>query len=121
MANERTHTIDIGNDFALRPWGRTRKKHGLFSGEVFREDLLKPSLEEFDRITIVLTNARGLGTSFLHEAICKVAYDYKWDIDTFRKHIAIVSEVIPELSGLIFEFAEQEYERRVLADKRSLN
>ena len=104
--------IDIGLDFAKKPWGRTLAKHGLFSGEVFREKMFKPALKKYDIVTINLSNARGLGTSFLHEAISKVAYDFDWNLKTFKQHVKIVSDVRPELKPLIFEFAEQEYERR---------
>lgn len=120
MTSEAEFVIDLGNDFSKKPWGRTLAKHGIYSGEVFREKLLKPALNEHDIVIVNLSNAKGLGTSFLHEAISKVAFDLTWNISTFKKHIKIKSLIRPELTILIFEFAQQEYERKLRLQKTTV-
>ncbi len=60
-------TIDIGLDFSKVPAGR-HPEDGDFSGETFREQLLKPALEKYDRVEVVLDNTEGFGSSFLEEA-----------------------------------------------------
>lgn len=60
-------TIDIGLDFSKVPAGR-HPEDGDYSGEAFRNNLLKPALEEFERVEVVLDNTEGFGSSFLEEA-----------------------------------------------------
>lgn len=59
--------IDIGNDFSRYPGGRYRR-NGRYSGEEFRDELLKPALREAESVVVVLDNTIGYGSSFLEEA-----------------------------------------------------
>lgn len=60
-------TIDIGLDFSKVPAGR-HPEDGDFSGEAFRNKILKPALEKYERVEVVLDNTEGFGSSFLEEA-----------------------------------------------------
>lgn len=63
-----TVTINIASQFSRYPAGRYRAD-GPYSGEAFREDFLKPPLQQTDtRIVVQLDGARGLASSFLEEA-----------------------------------------------------
>lgn len=59
--------IKIVEDFSPSPGGRFRKD-GPFSGEQFREDILCPALENFEKIQVELDGAFGYPSSFLEEA-----------------------------------------------------
>jgi len=63
----RRKTIDIGSDFSKVPAGR-HPEDGDFSGELFRNQHLKPALDSFDVVEVVLDNTEGFGSSFLEEA-----------------------------------------------------
>lgn len=57
----------LAEEFSSFPGGRLRK-HGPYSGEEFREDVLLPLYESSDKIVIDLTGTVGYGASFLDEA-----------------------------------------------------
>lgn len=60
-------TIAIAREFSEYPAGRYRQD-GDFSGEVFREDLLVPRLNQYDVVEVDLDGSMGYGSSFLEEA-----------------------------------------------------
>lgn len=60
--------------FTKFPGGRLRK-HGPFSGEEFREDVLRPMLAHYDILRIDLTNANGFGSSFLDESFGEIGME----------------------------------------------
>lgn len=66
------HIIDVAKEFSPFPFGRTSPDDGDFTGEVFRETILKKSLEQLkDGETIVVDFdgvLTGVGSSFLSEA-----------------------------------------------------
>lgn len=86
--------IDVGRDFSPLPFGRYRKD-GRFSGEAFRDDLLIPALKEHGRIMVDLDGAKGLGSSFLHEAFVGLARLKKWNYEQFSQHILIRTKINP--------------------------
>ena len=59
--------ISIGKDFSDTPWGRY-PDDGPFSGERFREEMLKPALQDHHQLTVFIDDAEGYGSSFLDEA-----------------------------------------------------
>lgn len=70
-------TIRIATDFSRYPAGRFISD-GPFSGEKFRETLLRPVLEAGAKATIDLDGVRGYGSSFLEEAfggLVRAGYD----------------------------------------------
>ena len=59
--------IKVVEDFSPSPGGRFRRD-GPFSGEQFREDVLRPALITGEEVTIDLDGAFGYPSSFLEEA-----------------------------------------------------
>ena len=60
-------TINFVQDFTDTPGGRFRHE-GPFSGEQFREEVLKPAVENFDEVELNLNGAIGYPSSFIDEA-----------------------------------------------------
>ncbi len=60
-------TVEIAKDFTRYPAGRYRVD-GPYSGEVFRDKYLEPSLAAGESVRVILDGARGYGSSFLEEA-----------------------------------------------------
>ena len=61
-------TINFTQEFTDTPGGRYRR-HGDYSGEQFREDILLPALNQFDFVHLNLNGAFGFPPSFIDEAI----------------------------------------------------
>lgn len=59
--------IEIGRDFSPCPGGRSRAD-GPQCAEAFREDTLRPALEDEGGVDLHLDCAQGYGSSFLEEA-----------------------------------------------------
>lgn len=71
-------TIGIVKDFSETPGGRY-KKDGPFSGEEFREQVLKPTLKKLnknEKILIDLDGGYGYPVSFLEEAFGGIAREF---------------------------------------------
>ncbi len=63
---------------------------GKYSGEQFREDVLRPVFENDERIDIDATGVLGFGPSFLDEAFSPLAEEYK--LDVFKEKILFHSD-----------------------------
>lgn len=61
------YKIHVSEDFSATPGGRFIAD-GEFSGERFRDQLLRPALANNDCVEITLDGTRGYGSSFLEEA-----------------------------------------------------
>lgn len=65
-------TISVAKDFATTPGGRFRR-HGRFSGEQFREEVLFPQIElsrsKNEKVVIDLDGVAGIPSSFLEEVV----------------------------------------------------
>lgn len=59
-------TISIARDFSPFPAGRKRGD-GPYTGEMFREDVLRPKLTEGSRVILDIDGVEGLPSSFLEE------------------------------------------------------
>lgn len=59
-------TIHLVKDFDPRPFGRYRADGGR-SGEVFREDHLKPAMDKHQHVVVDLSGYNYYGSSFLEE------------------------------------------------------
>lgn len=72
--------INIARDYAKAP-GPRLKKQGKYSGEEFRESILKPKYElakkNNEAITIILDGTYGYFDSFLEESFGGLARDFK--------------------------------------------
>lgn len=58
--------LSIARDFSAFPAGR-RRADGPFTGEKFRDDLLRPLLERGERFILDIDGVEGLPSSFLEE------------------------------------------------------
>ena len=82
------HTIIIDRDFTHYPGGRYRR-HGDFSGESFRDDLLVPALEANDHVTVVLDGVEGYASSFLEEAFGGLIRERGYSVDQVRRQLSV--------------------------------
>jgi hypothetical protein len=60
-------TIDIARDFSPVPAGR-HAVDGDYSGEHFRRLVLRPALDQYAIVEVILDNTEGFSSSFLEEA-----------------------------------------------------
>jgi hypothetical protein len=60
-------SISVAKDFTRFPAGRF-KTDGPYSGELFREQCLRPALEQYQFLEVDLDGVAGYGSSFLDEA-----------------------------------------------------
>lgn len=97
-------TINIANDYTKTPGGRFISE-GDYSGEDFRENVLKPkffqALESNDQLTVILDGGYGYATSFLEEAFGGLAREVK---NRKIKDIIIISEEEPQLVSKIQQY-----------------
>lgn len=98
MSNERA-TYNFATQYTRYPGGRLRK-HGPFSGEAFREDVLWPLLQNKQRIRVDLTGTYGFGSSFLDESFGEIGK--RLGYENCQKQIFFVSEDDPTLVELIW-------------------
>lgn len=83
-------TIKIGVDFTQTPIGRYRDD-GPYSGQVFREDVLMPSLRENDKVIVDLAGVEGYGSSFLEEVFGGVIRSGEFTAEMLRDKLSIIS------------------------------
>jgi hypothetical protein len=83
-------TIFIARDYSDTPAGRYLAD-GNYSGERFREELLYPALQEYDRVEVNLDEALGYGSSFLEEAFGGLIREKNMQVDEIRDKLHIVS------------------------------
>jgi len=103
MTTNRTAvTINIARQFSRFPAGRYRAD-GPYSGEEFRERLLRPALQNGADLIIDLDGTVGFGSSFLEEAFGGLARA-GFSREELRRRIRFTSEdpsLIEEVSGYI--------------------
>lgn len=83
--------INVAKDFTRFPSGRF-KRNGSTSGEAFREDFVKPKLQEGETLTIELDGTIGYGSSFLEEAFGGLVRSLKLSPVELKKKVQFVSE-----------------------------
>lgn len=86
--------INVAMDFHKYPFGRFRET-SPHSAQAFLEDLLLPALDTFDKVTVDLTYARALGSSFLEGVFGELIRKKKWSVAEFYNRIEIVSDLVP--------------------------
>ncbi|MFN4277750.1 MAG: STAS-like domain-containing protein [Ferrovibrio sp.] len=87
-------TIAIAKDFSDVPAGRY-KKDGAFSGEQFRDDLLRPRLQSSETVEVILDDVEGYGSSFLEEAFGGLVRVAGFTPDELHKKLKLVARTAP--------------------------
>lgn len=89
--------INIANEYSKTPGGRFASE-GQYSGEDFRNRVLKPAFEHSiysnEELKVILDGGYGYGSSFLEEAFGGLARDTK---DKRVLSIKIISDEEPKL------------------------
>lgn len=87
-----TTTYHIAKDFSETPGGRFRK-HGPYSGEEFRDDvlcgLLQKAIDSDEKLAVVLDGTAGYGSSFLEEAFGGLIRLGKFDRGAVWRHLEL--------------------------------
>lgn len=81
--------INVGRDFSRFPVGRY-EKDSKFSGESFRENILRPALVSSDSVEIHMDDAFGYGSSFLEEVFGGIVR-HGYSLDELAKKLKILS------------------------------
>jgi len=92
--------LSVLEEFTMTP-GPRYKHQGPFSGELFRQEVLKPKFEEAldlkTQLYVDLDGPAGYATSFLEEAFGGLARDPKFSSDLVLKTLVFKSEDDPYL------------------------
>lgn len=88
--------IRIATDFSAVPAGRFYTD-GPNSGQRFRDELLIPKLEEFQKILIDLDEAEGYGSSFLEESFGGLIREAGYEKGELLDRFSFKSEEDPSL------------------------
>ena len=85
-------TYSIAEEFSKTPGGRFRR-HGPYSGEEFRDDvlcgLLRSAIGSGDTLAIILDGTHGYGSSFLEEAFGGLIRLGLFDREQVGEHLEI--------------------------------
>lgn len=84
-------TIDVGNVFSDMPFGRD-EKDGDSNGYRFRKDFLLKELENYEYVTVDLTNTLGCPSSFADEAFAGLVIYEKFTKEEVLRRLIFVSE-----------------------------
>jgi len=95
--------INISKDFTDTPGGR-HISEGKYSGEEFRESLLKPLIEKNQKVKIELDGTFGYPVSFLEEAFGGLSR--KYGKNKILELLSFVSDEDPELIEEIVGYIE---------------
>jgi hypothetical protein len=82
-------TINISKDFSPYPAGRY-EKDGKYTGEGFRNTILKKALQKNDTVVIELDGTLGYGSSFLEEAFGGLIREDNFSEDDLLKRLELV-------------------------------
>ena len=90
----------VVEQFSRFPGGRL-KKHGPYSGEEFRDDVLIPLFEKCNSLTIDLTGAITYGASFLDESFGELGKRY--GLEKVKQKLTLIAKDDPMLVDTIWE------------------
>jgi len=82
------YSINVGTDFSRIPGGRY-VRHGEFSGEAFRSEVLAPALRKFDHVTVNLDGTVGYSGSFIEEAFGGLLRDEGFSAEDIDRQLTI--------------------------------
>ncbi len=99
-------TINFVQEFTDTPGGRL-EVHGDYSGEIFRDKILKPALENHDRVILNLDGAVGFPSSFIDEVFGILVEQIGFDVLQSKLEIHLTDDA----------FARREIDEVMLAHK----
>lgn len=80
--------LSIAQDFSPFPGGR-RREDGPFSGTKFRDDVLKPLLDDHESVVMVLDGVAGLPSSFWEEVFGGLVRNHIIDVTDLGKRLRL--------------------------------
>lgn len=95
----KAYEYKIAKEFGRFPGGRLIK-HGPFSGEQFREEVLLPLLRVNERLQIDLTGTNGYGASFLDESFGELGKIFGFE--TCEKRLILICDDDPTLVSMVW-------------------
>ncbi len=105
-----TVKINIARDFSRLPAGRFRAD-GPYSGERFREELLRKPLDSGADLVIVFDGARGYGSSFLEEAFGGLVRERVLTSPSDIKRLNLVSDEDPSVVVEVMDYMQRQFAR----------
>lgn len=107
-------------EYAPAPGGRFISD-GLFSGEWFRDEVLRPALaeaiKEDDTLCVELDGAAGYGSSFLEEAFGGLIRNQQFPRAEIERHLSVVAKtrLYKPYQGLVERYIREARASRVAA------
>lgn len=96
-----THNIKISIAFSPIPKGREHPIDGPNTGQRFREELLEPIFDKYDKIVIDLDDLYGCPSSFREEAFGGLVRKLKVSPDVILKKLEFICTDEPPLIDVI--------------------
>jgi len=84
-------TIKIATDYSDTPLGRY-PSDGEYSGERFREEFLRPALQDNDKVVVDIDGVEGYGSSFLEESFGGLVRKRYFTATDLRNRLTIKQE-----------------------------
>lgn len=107
--------VNIAKDYSRCPGARYNSE-GDFSGEKFREELLKPkineAIEQGVKLEVVLDGSAGYSTSFLEEAFGGLIRTDKMDLKVIKENLIIISDEDPSYAVDVNLYLENAWNHR---------
>lgn len=97
--SDKSIVYKFADEYTRYPGGRLRK-HGPYSGEAFREDVLWPLLQGKVKVHLDLSNTYGFGSSFLDESFGEIGK--RLGLKACKQKIEFSSADDPSLVDLVW-------------------
>lgn len=95
----KAYEYQIAKQFSRFPGGRLIK-HGPFSGELFRDEVLLPLLRDNELLQIDLTGTSGYGASFLDESFGELGKIF--GLEVCERRLILICNDDPTLVQMIW-------------------
>jgi hypothetical protein len=81
-------TIDIAKEYSDTPLGRV-DDDSEFNGTRFREQYLRPALQQEEKVSVVIDGVEGYGSSFLEEAFGGLVRKGHFTADELQRKLVV--------------------------------
>lgn len=107
---EKQCVINVLNDFSADPWGRFRTDNPVSSGEEFRERLLNPAFQNYEKVIVDFTGIEFTpDTSFLGESFIGLVKRNGWSYEDINQKLQLVgSDFLVQLVSRLINNAKNE-------------